>query len=363
MKNKIKSVVYPVGGISNTINDITELFELYMNGKDKIVINTSAQPNSIPHMGSITTIMCVFALGQRLKTAYNKEVEIEFDELENSTGKIVEIDGKKYVCSLNNCTLGNGLSKAEVYMSYYHDLFERLTAYSGINYRIRTYKNYQEQNIVRDTIVKIMTDYDFFAQLLSPKDKRLHFRIQCPKCGVANKTYNELFHAVLDDNVRFEACCPIHGKYIVNVNKSNQDFLDMNTKLRDLTKGVLLNSYNENILPIMLDGGDWAGVWTNRIHIRGLIRLGCENIPLRLYAPLLLDWSGAKFSKSLHEEKGTYDYLSSKGLDNYANFLEYYQVQGLEKLWMEVTSWMEEPKKFFRNYSIEYIYNLLNKDR
>lgn len=54
MKNKIKSVVYPVGGISNTINDITELFELYMNGKDKIVINTSAQPNSIPHMGSIT---------------------------------------------------------------------------------------------------------------------------------------------------------------------------------------------------------------------------------------------------------------------------------------------------------------------
>lgn len=362
MKDTSKKIVYPIGGISNTINDITELFELYVSGKEKIVINTSAQPNSIPHIGSVTTIMCAFALGKRLKDTYKKDVVIEFDELENSTGKAVEINGEKYVYSLKDCVLENGLSKADENMKYYKDLFERLVSYTGIPYRIRTYYDYQKQNIVRETIVKIISDYDYFAQLLCPKDKTLHFRIRCPKCGLANKSYNNLLYKVFPDNIRFEGICPLHGNYVVDVNGTNSDYIDMNTQLRDLTKGVLLNSYADNVMPIMLDGGDWAGVWTNRIHIRGMNRLGYEKYPLRLYAPLLLDWSGAKFSKSLYEKNGTYDYLNCNGLDNYANFLEHYQEKGIKKLWIEVTSWLEEPRKFFRNYSMEYIFDLIRLD-
>jgi hypothetical protein len=356
-----RKTVYPIGGISNTLNDITELFELYVDEKDKIVINTSAQPNSIPHIGSVTTIMCAFALGQKLKEVFNKNVEIEFDELENSTGKIIEIDEKKYVYSLNNYILNNGKTKAEIYMSYYIDLFGKLTKYSGIRYRIRTYKQYQSEYYVREAIVNIMKDYDFFSKLLSPKDKILHIRTECPECGLANKTYDELTYVIKNDNIFFKAYCPIHGKYVVKVNKTNNAYFDMNTQLRDLTKGVLLNSCSESVMPIMLDGGDWSGVWTNRMHIKGLMRLGYDCFPLRIYAPLLLDWSGAKFSKSLHEKKGAYDYLISKGLDNYVNFLKHYKNQGLEKLWREVRGWIEEPKKFFRNYSIEYISDLLDK--
>ena len=44
---------------------------------------------------------------------------------------------------------------------------------------------------------------------------------------------------------------------------------------------MLLNPLGR--IKIMLDGGDWAGVWTNRIHIRGMNRLGYEEYPLRLY--------------------------------------------------------------------------------
>ena len=360
---KNKKIVYPVGGISNTINDITDLFELYVDKKKKIIINTSAQPNSIPHIGSVTTIMCAFALGKRLNRTFGLDVEVEFDELENSTGKIVEIDDEKYVYSLDNCILENGLSKAETYMVYYCDLFEKLKEYSKIDYHIRTYDEYQRQKAVRETIVRIVKDYDYFANLLCSKDKKLHFRIKCPKCGLENKSYKELSYKVSDENVCFTTQCPNHGVYTVNINSNNSDFLDMNTQLRDLTKGVLLNTYDDDILPIMLDGGDWAGVWTNRIHIRGLNRLGHIEGPLRLYAPLLLDWSGAKFSKSLYEEDGTYDYLSNKGFDHYANFLDRYHEDGLIKLWDEVSLWMEDPKKFFRNYSIDYIYDLINKDR
>ena len=363
MSDKVRKVIYPIGGISNTLKDITELFELYIEGKNKIIINTSAQPNSIPHLGSVTTIMCVFALGKKLKERFNIDVEIEFDELENSTGRIVEIDKKKYVYSLNDCILKSGLSKAETYMIYYKDLFNRLKKYSGLSYSIRTFQEYQRECIVRETVVKIINDYSFFSKLLNPKDRMLHFRISCPKCGLKNKTYEELKYIVEPYNVKIEFDCPMHGKYMVNINKSNQDYIDMNTQLRDLTKGILLNSYDEKILPIMLDGGDWSGVWTNRIHIRGLMKLGCENFPLRLYAPLLLDWSGAKFSKSLHEETGAYDYLIRKGLDNYGNFLKQYESQGLELLWKEVKSWIDEPKKFFRNYSIEYISRLFSEER
>ena len=37
--------------------------------------------------------------------------------------------------------------------------------------------------------------------------------------------------------------------------------------------------------------------------------------PLIVYVPLIIDWSGAKLSKSLYVQSGAYQYLKDQGMD------------------------------------------------
>lgn len=64
------------------------------------------------------------------------------------------------------------------------------------------------------------------------------------------------------------------------------------------------------------------------------------------------DWSGAKFSKSLYVKNDAYKNINSA-------FIKTYGKSGFEKLWYEVESWIKDPKKFSRDYSIEYFQILM----
>jgi hypothetical protein len=78
--------------------------------------------------------------------------------------------------------------------------------------------------------------------------------------------------------------------------------------------------------------------------------------PIIFYAPLILDWSEAKLSKSLYIKQGGYNYLVETGrrylLDADA-FLE--TTGGIEALFEEVQDWVNHPYKLFRNYTLEYL--------
>ena len=47
---------------------------------------------------------------------------------------------------------------------------------------------------------------------------------------------------------------------------------------------------------------------------------------------------------------------------NLMEFKEQYGNEGITTLWNEVHSWTSDPKKLFRNYSSEYIAQLLRKE-
>ena len=75
------------------------------------------------------------------------------------------------------------------------------------------------------------------------------------------------------------------------------------------------------------------------------------------YAPLVLDWTGLKLSKSLYVEEGTYKYLSDAGLGYMLDTnLLLAAESGLEALFAEVQHWVAEPHRLFRNYSVEYLH-------
>lgn len=96
------NVFYPLGGIGYITSDIVDLFRNKIQGKKEIIINCSAQPNSHPHLGTVTTMMTGFAIGKHLKEYYSLPVKVVFDQLENSPSQKLESGGILYQRSLGD---------------------------------------------------------------------------------------------------------------------------------------------------------------------------------------------------------------------------------------------------------------------
>lgn len=358
-----RKVFYPPIGIAHATNEITDLIEYKFKNQKKIIINTSAQPNSSPHLGTITTIMCAFALARKIKNKFNVATEVQFDELENSPSEIMEIENDIYYKDQKHSFI-DGNTKENVNMKNFYEILENISLLSNVPFSVRTYVEFQQDKYVRQTIVDIINKKKYFKNLLFPSSADLHIRTICPICGLGKKNIEKLEEKHSDYEVEFIGKCPIHGEYVIKVNKNNKDYIDINTQLRDLTKGVamLKNDENLNTLTIMLDGGDWSGVWAQRMHTEGLVKLGFKNFPIRFFAPVILDWSGAKFSKSLYLEDNAYKDIN-KAFINYNNFIDFYGKKGIKILWKEVASWLDEPKKFFRNYSVDYFQEVMEEEK
>lgn len=354
-----KPIAYPSVGMSYIINDLSELVKYKLNNQKYIILNTSAQPNSSPHLGTITTIMTVFALAQYLESKLKRSVIVQFDELENSPGEKVKIGEFTYYKDLYHSLNEDGIDMATKNMEKFKQIFNILKQKTGIPYLIRTYQEFQREETVRKSLIRILKDNIFFTELLSPKDNILHMRIICPECNLGVKTPKVVHMNIMGDTIVLQESCPIHGKFEVILEKNNNTYIDMNTQLRDLTKGIQLieSDLKNNSLSIMIDGNDWSGTWAQRVQVEGMIRLGYSNFVIRLFTPTILDWSGAKLSKSLYMKEGFYSYIYPAFLD-YDNFLQCFGLNGINVLWNEVQKWIESPTKFFRNYSIEYFYQL-----
>lgn len=62
--------------------------------------------------------------------------------------------------------------------------------------------------------------------------------------------------------------------------------------------------------------------------------------------------------RSMYLEDGAYAHLD-RSLVSATEFRRMHGENGLEKLWMEISSWTESPKRFFRNYSVEYMRDVI----
>lgn len=356
--NKIGYVFYPPVGIAYVTKDLSDLIKYKLHNKKKIIINTSSQPNSIPHLGTLMTIMTAFALAKKFNNDFNIDVQVQFDELENSPFEKKKINNIIYTKSLCD-VYEKGISLSDKNMKTYKEIFDKIKCLSGIKYTIRTYQEFQKKEYIRDIVIQILKNKKFFESLLSPSLENLHIRIKCPVCNLMDKENKNL---LIDTNLFvLKNICPVHGEFSIEIKNTN-DYIDLNTQLRDLIKGVLLlrEDKENNTLTIMVDGGDWGGIWNHRIHCEGLLNLNCNELTTRFFTPMILDWSGAKFSKSLYLKK-SYSNINKAFLD-FRVFKETFGEQGLIKLWNECESWVSDPKKFFRNYSVEYLDLILNNN-
>lgn len=355
-----KKVFYSKGGMSLILNDITDLFKDQIdNNISKVVINTSSQPNSNPHLGTLTTLSCAFALAKRIKQQFNISVEVEFDELENSPYQLKKVGAENYSKSLGDTFVGN-VSVSDIYMEKYIFIFEYLKKITDVNYTVKTYSEFQSNNIIRRSVIDVYKNYVFFGKLLDPANNTLMLRTKCPLCNCSNRDADLFKFDIVDDSIYLTSKCLEHGEYSVTISENNDTYIDINTQLRDLTKGVLFYERlkKDNVLTIMCDGKDWSGEWASRIHYSGMHALGYDTFTNRVFTPLIVDWYGGKYSKSLYLENDKYSGIEKL----FADFNLYYNRfgdDGIYKIYSEVEKWVADPVKFFRNYSIEYFVQLL----
>ena len=137
-------VVYPVLGLSHMTNDVSDLIAHQMANKESIRIYHAIQPNSHPHIGSVTTLMTAFALASHFADTFSLPVSLTLDVLENSPSYVHQksLDGVMYEKSLNN-TFQGGRTLADLYLESFCTLLDTLSEWTGIPSMIRSYEQFQ----------------------------------------------------------------------------------------------------------------------------------------------------------------------------------------------------------------------------
>ena len=160
---------------------------------------------------------------------------------------------------------------------------------------------------------------------LSPKHGVLALRAACPVdgCGLVEK--HGLRNAYAESAIPFQ--CPEHGKHAIRVSEPAEVArLEANAPTCNLIRGMahLLDTKAHNI---RVTGGDYAGTFQEMFLYRPLAAWSRETglaagrtTPHILYAPVIVDWSGAKLSKNLYVREGAYDVMKPLGTDGLCSF-------------------------------------------
>lgn len=361
----MKNIYYPLAGMNYIINDMAEIIKNKIENKKEIHLWLSAQVNSYPHIGTLTNFISAFALAKHFKKYYNKPVKIFVELLESVTGEEKIINGNRYYKNLDKVTMEDGKTIKEKYLPYFMDILEKLKERDEVEYEILFFYDYQKQKLVKKSLIEVINNSKILGEILDPKKSEIRLRIPCPHCGLTEKhLVDTKINNVNDNEIIIESKCPIHGRYISEINMNKNVKFDMNVPLRYLVKILYLieKDKKENILSIIVDGGDWSGMWPLRVYMEPLLKLKKDGVPNIIYTPTILDWSGSKLSKRMYVGNQAYREYLKEGLINYSEFYNQYGEIGFERLYNEINSWVLEPKKFIRDYTLEYIEAILNKE-
>lgn len=362
----MKNVYYPLAGMNYIIDDLAEIIKNKMDTKEEINLWLSAQVNCFPHIGTLTNFISAFALAKHLKKYYNKPVKIIVELLESVTGEEKIINGHKYYKNLDSVIMSDGKTIKDKYLPYFIDILDRLKELDNIDYEVLFFYDYQKNLLVKKALLKVMNNYDLLRYTLDPKNGEIRLRFPCPKCGMTEKhIFNTKIEQIDKESLTMSSICPEHGPYKSYISENSTDKFDMNVPLRYLVKILyfLESDKINNSLSVIVDGGDWSGMWPLRVYMESLLKLGVTDVPSIIYTPTILDWSGSKLSKRMYVGNLAYREYLKEGLINYSEFYNQYGEIGFQRLYNEINKWVSEPKKFIRDYTIEYIDAILNDDK
>lgn len=289
---KEKNIYYPLAGMNYIIDDLAQIIENKMEGKKEINLWLSAQLNSYPHVGTLTNFISAFALAKHLKSYYNKPVKIIVELLESVSGEEINIYGNRYYKNLDSVIIDGRKTIKEKYLPYFKEILEKLKKIDNIEYEILFFYNYQKNPLVKKSVIKVINNYELLKSTLDPKKGEIRLRFPCPECGLTEKhIHNTKIKNIKTDKILVESVCPEHGKYLSEINESSIDKFDMNVPLRYLVKILYLMESDKmnKTLSVIVDGGDWSGMWPLRVYMEPLLKMNITSVPSIIYTPTILD--------------------------------------------------------------------------
>lgn len=156
------SLIFAPVGIAHLTRDNADLLRAAAAGRSQLRVTTAAQLNGVPHLGTVVTMLTVFAFTVHAAEVLDLPAVVIFDSLENAPAETVEIDGQVYTRNVGDLIDAGTLDASERFSG-----FERLLAWagerSGIAYEVRAYQAYQELRPVRESLHRIASQLSDFA--------------------------------------------------------------------------------------------------------------------------------------------------------------------------------------------------------
>jgi hypothetical protein len=356
-------LIFAPVGITHLTADNTDLIRAAARGRSQVRVTTAAQLNGVPHLGTVVTMLTVFAFARHAADTLALPASVIFDALENAPAEQVTIDGDTYTRNVGDLIDSGDLDRAERTGG-----FERLLAWasdrSAIPYEFRPYAAYQGLRPVRECLHTIASRQDDFASIVAPRDGIIRIRPRCPHCRLMQKSAADLKITALSGAVQLASRCPRHGRYTETVHIDGGGWYDANTPVRSIQKGYLLAAERDlyDACSVSVDGADWGGSWHAGVLAPALAELGIppRDWPVSVFTPLITDHTGGKLSKTLYVARGAYADLPEAFL-NLDILLSQHGDQVLDAIWAEVTRWAAQPRRLHRGYTIAYLTGLLSQ--
>lgn len=351
---------YPPIGIAHITKNLADLMRDRLSRATSIQCAFITQPKPKSHLGTIVVLMVAYAVAKYLHSNFGLPTTVLIDVLENSPSKTFTRDGCDYSLCLSHDVV-DGVSTVEYNMRPVIAVAKWLATESSIRFHVRSYREIQSEAVFREGLLYFFRHQADVIPLVSPSEHRLRIRPVCDVCGLVDKgALSVKFHD--SKNAPYlTAVCPNCGEFKTYFSDYHR-VIDANTPIRTILRSVgFINKQNtNNIATVIVNGKDWAGVWMQRVYFDGLALLGYSGIqiPMNLFSPLILDESGAKLSKTIYLQDGAYSHLGPAWVSA-SSFVEKFGEEGLRRLFGEINSWIDDPKRLFRDYSISYIQSRL----
>ncbi|KAK2609119.1 hypothetical protein QQS21_002346 [Conoideocrella luteorostrata] len=339
-----------------------------------IVVHAGAQPNNSPHTGTLVVFGLAFLLAQAIRRRIHDTLS------ENATMPLVSVEitlvdtapVRNETCESNGVRYQHSYrddpDALAVHMGDYDEVLDRMSRWSGILFRTNFQSDFFSHPSIPTLLSYIVCNRDRLAMQLSPKHNALALRAACPEpdCGLVEKSGS--LNQYTDTSITFN--CPFHGAHRVSFNKpSDVVRLEANTPMRNLIRSMI-HVLDTSAHHVRITGADYAGTYQEALLYRPLVEwagrtgFGVVRTPHILYAPLIVDWSGAKLSKSFYVRERGYsamEILGLEGLCSYTGLKKKYGQEGLRLIWEEVEKWVLHPHMLFRaSFSVEYFLRILN---
>lgn len=348
-------IVYPPVGIAHITGQIPDLIADRMTAASRVRVACAMQPKAAPHFGTGIVIMTAFALARLFQDTLAKPATVLLDMLDNAPARTTVIDGIEYTLCLSHA-IDAGRSAAETNTWPVRRLAEWASQRAGTGFGLRGYSQIQAQPGFRHGLADILSRPEVFEPLFSPTEHRLRVRPMCPRCGLVDKVARTV-QVRRDSGLSLVFRCGQHGSQAAQLDDP-AIVIDANTPIRTVLRSLCFSRERDEhgTETVVLNGGDWAGAWMQRVYFDGLHQLGCcgTQVPFNIFTPQILDDSGAKLSKTIYLTPGAYADIPPAWTSMEA-FEDRFGTGGLDKLWNEISGWVRSPQKFFRNYTVRYL--------